>query len=64
MNRIKRERGLPIGGPGRPKLAEKYQAQIAAAERVFAKQLPVEAVRYVADSRPRSRRLALDMVGC
>ena len=49
MNRLRRERGIPLGGPGRKPIAEKYRKQIAAVERVFAGALPDLARTYVGE---------------
>jgi hypothetical protein len=46
MTRLKRERGIPLGGPGRKPIAEKYQHQIAAVEQTFADALPALAGEY------------------
>ena len=44
---FKLERGQGPGGPGPPPLARKYAKHVAAAEKVFATAMPVEAARYV-----------------
>jgi hypothetical protein len=46
MTRLKRERGIPLGGPGRKPIAERYQNQIAAVEQAFADALPTLAGEY------------------
>lgn len=49
MTAIKRERGIPLGGPGRRTIAEKYKRQIASVEKTFADALPELAREYVSE---------------
>jgi len=49
MIALRRERGQPLGGPGRTPRAAQYGKQIAAVERTFAGALPALAAAYVAE---------------
>jgi hypothetical protein len=54
MTRLKRERGIPLAGPGRKPIAEKYQHQIAAVEQTFADALSTLASEYIDPLRVHS----------
>lgn len=49
MTRIKRERGLHVGGPGRSRIADKWKPQIKLTEQTFAGVMPAEAQIYVSE---------------
>ncbi|MGD9889711.1 MAG: hypothetical protein AB7R89_25690 [Dehalococcoidia bacterium] len=53
MARLKRERGQNSGGPGRPRIADKHGRYVNQAEAVFARQMPAEAERYIAELDPK-----------
>lgn len=67
MNRLRRERGIPLGGPGRKSRDEKYRPLIRKAEATFAEALPDEAQRYVEELAPKEPERCPDhgrILGC
>ena len=51
MMQLRKERGQPLGGPGRRPIRERYKRQIDAVERTFADALPHVAREYLDELR-------------